>query len=73
MAVYFKHRFKHGSLDLLPGLPLAFEDDRAEEYFICAGAADATADAPVVTYPAGSVEIDTETVFAGTETRVLGD
>lgn len=71
MTIQFKERFKHGRLDLLPGVPMAFEDDRAEEYFIAAGAAEATSAEPVAIYPVGSVEIDPETVFTGTSTRVL--
>ena len=71
MTIQFKERFKHGRLDLLPGVPMAFEDARAEEYFVAVGAAEATDVEPVVTYPVGSVEIDPATVFTGTNTRVL--
>lgn len=73
MTIKFNQRVKHGNLDLLPGPPLAFEDDRAEEYFRSAGWADPTTDAPVVTYPAGSVVIDTQTTSADTGRRVLED
>ena len=64
MAIIFRGRTKHGSLDLFPGVPLAFDDFGAEDYFIAAKFADATTKEPVETYIVGSVHIDPLTVFA---------
>lgn len=69
MAVQFQAPFRHGKLMLPPSLSLAFEDENAEGYFIAVGAAEATEDAPVMTYPAGSVEIDPETTFGTGDRR----
>jgi hypothetical protein len=71
MPIKFKDRTKHDRLDIMPGVSVAFEDDRAEEYFIAAEMAEETDDEPVVTYPEGSVTIDPETTRADTGARVL--
>lgn len=73
MAIIFNQSFKHGTLQLIPTVPLAFQDERAEAYFIAVGCADATDDEPVHTYPVGTVTIDSDTVFAGTNRKVLSD
>jgi len=70
MTIKFKGRTKHGGLDLFPGVPLAFADFGAEDYFIAAGFADNTKEAPLETYAIGSVEIDPLTVFAETGKHV---
>lgn len=71
MAIIFNQAVKHGPHQFFPGVPVAFEDDRAEEYFVAAGWADAAGDAPIHTYHAGSVEVDPETVIASTGRKVL--
>jgi hypothetical protein len=71
MAIKFTSPVKHGRHQFIPGVPLAFDDARAEEYFVAAGWAEATQDDAVHTYPEGSVEIDPETVFSGTGQKVL--
>lgn len=76
MAVKFNSTTKHSGLVLLPGVSLAFDDDRAEEFFVAAGWAETTDEAPVHVYPVGSVEIAPETVFAdgaNRGARVLGE
>lgn len=73
MAIIFKDPVKHGTLSVIPGIALAFEDDRAEEYFVAAGWADVTDKAPKHTYPAGTVVIDPDTVFAVTGQKVLSN
>lgn len=72
MAVIFKSVVKHGRLQFLPGQPIAFKDARAEEYFVKAGWAEKSSKKAAYTYPKGSVEIDPETVFNGTDKKVLG-
>lgn len=64
MAIKFKSLTRHGSLAFSPLLATAFEDDRAEDYFVAAGWAERTDEPPLVTYPVGSVEVDPSTVFA---------
>ncbi len=71
MAIVFTQRVKHGTLDLIPGPVLAFEDLHAEDYFVAAGWAVTSASDPVVIYEAGSIVIDLETTVAGTTNRVL--
>jgi len=56
---------KHGKLSFAPGVAYAFEDKDAEPYFIAAGWAEATHDAPVHTYSLGEIDIDPATVFGG--------
>lgn len=65
MAVTFNQLTKHGTLCLLPGSTVAFDDKGAEEYFIAAGFASKSSKKPDHTFPKGSVEIDPETVFGG--------
>jgi hypothetical protein len=72
MAVEFKGKTKHGTLTFYPGVVFAFKDARAEEYFIKAGWASKTSKKAQETFPKGSVEIDPETVVAGTGNKVLG-
>lgn len=71
MAIKFNQAVKHGALQFFPGVSVAFEDASAEAYFVAAGWAEVTADAPVHTYPLGTVEIDPEAVFAETGRKVL--
>ena len=73
MTIVFHGRTKHGPLDLLPGVPVAFEDVDAAPYFIAAGWAVETDEDPVVTYDIGTIDIDPDTVFAETGKRVLGE
>lgn len=63
MPIKFKELVRHDGLQLGAGVSTAFEDERAEEYFIAAGWAEATTDAPQVTYPKGSLRIDQSTIF----------
>lgn len=63
MAIKFSGPTRHGHHTFAPTIALAFDDEDAETYFVKAGFAEATNDEPVMTYPAGSVEIDPETVF----------
>ena len=72
MTIKFRHSVKHGVSEYLPTVPLAFEDEHAELYFIAAGFADETPEAPLHTYPEGTVQVDPETVFANSNTLVLG-
>lgn len=71
MAVIFNQAVKHGTLQLIPGSPVAFDDDRAEEYFVAAGWAETTGSEPAFTFPEGSVSIDLDTVNAATGLKVL--
>lgn len=70
-AIKFRFPVKHGTLQFIPNVALAFEDKDAAPYFIAAGFADETDDDPVMTYPQDSVSIDPETVFAGTRQKVM--
>lgn len=75
MPIQFNGPTKHGKLDLIASVPLAFDDKGAEEYFIKAGWAEKTTKTPIHTYPKGSVVIDPNTVFNGGEKngkKVLG-
>jgi hypothetical protein len=63
MAIIFSTLVKHGTLQFLPGVPVAFEDRDAEPYFIAAGFAEKTKEKPVHTYSEGEVDIDPETTF----------
>lgn len=72
MAVKFSGPTKQGVNTFVPGVALAFDDTDAEPYFIAAGWASDTDDAPVMTYPVGTVHIDPGTVFAGTGELVMG-
>lgn len=56
---------KHGKLSFAPGVSYAFEDTDAEPYFIAAGWASPTKDAPVHTFTLGEIDIDPGTVFGG--------
>ena len=71
MAVKFKGPTRHGVNTFVPDVSLAFDDTNAEAYFVAAGFADQTSDAPVMTYPEGTVEIDPDTVQAGTGKLVM--
>jgi len=72
MPIKFKEAVKHGTNTFPPTVALAFEDDRAEEYFVAAGWAEQTDDDPIMApYPEGTVTIDPDTVFAGTANKVL--
>jgi hypothetical protein len=64
MAVIFSSPTRHGPNTFAPGVSLAFEDARAEDYFVAAGWASTTKKEPAMTYPEGTVEIDPQTVFA---------
>lgn len=66
MAVKFNQRVLHGRTEFLPGVIVAFEDVNGDTYFINAGWADLTSEAPVRTYTADEVAIDTKTRVAGT-------
>lgn len=58
MAIKFTAAAKHGTVQFVPGVALAFEDPDAEDYFIEAGWAEATSDEPVHTYDAATVSIE---------------
>ena len=62
-AITFRALTKHGALQFLPGVPVAFDDPDAAPYFLSAGFADKTKDAPVHTYSKGEIDIDPETIF----------
>jgi hypothetical protein len=64
MAIVFASLTRHGRLLLAPGVATSFGDKNAENYFVRAGFAKKSSDKAVVDYPAGSVDIDPETVFA---------
>lgn len=64
-AITFRALTKHGTLQFLPGVPVAFEDVEAAPYFLAAGFADKSKDEPVHTYPKSSIDIDPEAVFGG--------
>lgn len=66
MAVIFNQSVKHGRVQFLPGVAVAFEDADAEPYFIAAGWADETKDEPVHTYGLGEVDADPLTRFGET-------
>lgn len=66
MAVKFNQQVRHGRIEFLPGLIVAFEDANGDAYFINAGWADSTTETPVRTYTADEVAIDTNTRVAGT-------
>jgi hypothetical protein len=55
MAVIFNQPVKQGRLQLIPGVALAFKDERAEDYFVACGWAEKTKDKAVHTYPVGSL------------------
>jgi len=71
MAIKFHAPTKHGAHAFAPGVAYAFEDDGAEPYFLAAKFAEETDDDAVVVMPAGSIEVDPETVF-GTNGVDLG-
>lgn len=71
MAVIFNQAVKHDRHQFFPGVAVAFDDANAENYFVAAGWAVATEETPVFVYPEGSVEIDTDAVFAETGRKVL--
>lgn len=64
MSIIFTGPTKHGAQTFAPSVPLAFEDEGAEAYFVAAGFAKDSKAEPVMTFPAGSVDIDPTTVFA---------
>ena len=64
MAIKFNQPVKHGAVQILPGVALAFADPDAEPYFLKAGWAEPTSESPVFTYDAESVAVDAEAVFA---------
>jgi hypothetical protein len=66
MAVKFNQAVKHGTLQLIPGVAVAFEDPGAEGYFVAAGWAEKTKDKPAHTYPEGSAVVDPLTRFGDT-------
>lgn len=64
MTVIFKGRTLQDKLDLFPSVPIAFDDEGAEDYFCAAGWADKTDKEPMATYPVGSVNVDPLAVHA---------
>ena len=72
MSVIFNQRVLHERFELLPGIPLAFEDPDADAYFTSMGWAAATDSEPVRTYTADEIKIDLETRRADTGQLVLG-
>jgi len=71
MAIKFNQVVKHDRIQFFPGVSVTFEDVNAEAYFIALGWADATTEAPVHTYAADEVAIDTTTRVAETGALVL--
>lgn len=71
MAVKFNQPVKHDRLQFFPDVAIAFEDANADAYFINAGWAESTDDAPVHTYSAEEVVIDVETVHGDGPNRGL--
>ena len=69
MAIKFNQPVKHGAVQLLPGIALAFEDADAEAYFTKAGWAEVTSDEPVFTYDAEAIAVDPEAVFGDGPTK----
>ena len=72
MTIKFNQSVKHDRHQFISGVPLKFEDPKAEEYFAAAGWAETTKEKPLHVYPKGSVEIDPETISADTGKKVLG-
>jgi hypothetical protein len=70
-ALIFREPVKHGRVLLPVNTPVAFEDPDANPYFINAGWASETDEEPQLTYSAEEIEVDPETVHAGTLRRVL--
>lgn len=70
-SLVFSQAVKHGRIELMPGVPLAFEDPLANDYFTRLGWASASDDVPVRTYSAEEVVIDPETRRADTGAIVL--
>lgn len=66
-------RFLHQKIEFFPGVVLGFEDPDADQYFINAGWAVASKDAPVRVYSQDEVSIDPTTVIAETGKLVIGD
>lgn len=64
MAIKFKETTKHSGQTFLPEMAVAFDDARAEEYFLAAGQASKTSETPVHMFPVGTLEIDEGAVFA---------
>jgi hypothetical protein len=71
VAVLFNQRVLHDRIEFLPGVPLGFEDTRAEIYFTRCGWAEVTEVDPVRIYSADEVCIDTTTRIAGTGELVI--
>jgi len=63
MAVRFTTSYRHGAIEFLPGVSIAFEDPDAETFFKKVGAATSTDDPPVRTYSSDEVDIDPATIF----------
>lgn len=64
MAIKFNTLTKHGKLQFVPHVAVAFADDQAEEYFVAAGWADKSSEEPHHTFPIGTCKIDPDAVFA---------
>ena len=70
MSITFNGVTKHGTQTFVPDTPLGFEDEGAEDYFIACGWAKRSAAAPKMVYPAGTVEIDPETIHNESRLKV---
>jgi len=71
MALIFQQAVKHGKVEILPSVAVAFEDPDAEAYFTAAGWATATKSPPVRTYTQDEVSVDPLTRSAADGTYVL--
>jgi hypothetical protein len=66
MAIIFNTPVKEGTNQFLPNIPVAFDDEGAEDYFKAAGWAEDTDQAVVHTFPEGTVTVDPLTRFGET-------
>lgn len=72
-SIEFNQSVRHGPVQFIPGVPVAFEDPDAAPYFIAAGWAAASDAAPVHVYDAGTIDVDPLTRVAGTGAFVQPD
>lgn len=71
MAIIFNQSVLHDRVRIASQVALAFEDERAEAYFINAGWAEPTVTEAAMTYPAAEIAIDPSAVHADGPKRGL--
>lgn len=72
-SIIFNQAVKHGRIQFIPGVAVAFEDADAVPYFVAAGWAEASDEEPKHTYPLGEVDVDPLTRSAETGQFVQPD